>query len=1680
MSIKNTIEELYDNNTNYTTPDQATNQASSLDALSTDLYTDSKRFIYELLQNADDSPERGSTVKVWMKKFGDVLVVAHSGRGFDERDVRGLCNVNNGTKKDDASKTGYKGIGFKSVFGQSKEVTVYTNNEYFRFESSFPFAWRWNEGKEDWERNNNREFVHPWQIIPIYTEHNDILSSVHQYLQTVNAKVATILKLDAATDTFLSIQELSENVDMFLFLKNISEINFEINRPYRVEINRSKTGNFELKTNGKVEARWMVKSINLDVPPELTTALEDERNIPDKLLNAKSMELTLAAKIDEDGVAELKTTENLLYSYLPTDETKYQLPVLVNTSFLTNANREHLHTDSKWNQWLFKNIAIEIFKWISILVVGQLKSQAYRLIPKKILNDELGKHFNIGVNEAIDTVEFVITKNDQLVKVEDSIVDFTYLSEKTFVGEEEIKKVLSDFDTTGVSCAKSFVKNSAFGYAIKSLGADSFEWKDLPRLLNSTHFSSSHSINKNIALIEHLRSLVLKDSISGISDEILRKLPFIFDHKNQLNIPTEIYFPTADDNNWDDPNGELAFLHIDIQKWISLTPDMRAWIEQLGVIEKTDISFITKTLIPNSESYIDKNNAIQAIRDLFNIYKKEELHSDLLAQLSDLKLLTKKGSLVTAKNCILSNDYSPRIEIETELGADVFVSAAYMDNTTDKGEWKRFFKLLKVSDGITLVHSPKSAYKTSLVADGFKEEYFNDDDKKFTPRSTTFTSNEYKDLSVLRFIHQTIGNYPLSKPYWEDVINNYSPLELSHPAIAFWGNSGMLGRTTGNSVENYTPWAIKNLYVIPVATKECKCSSETLLNTDEIKELAGEYLPVFDGVELSADWKSFFKFRTNLQLADYLELLKKISTDINDNKDIKRSNINRVQLIYKQLIDLSVNWGEPELKTIADWSNTGLLLTTNKEFSSCKDINHFMDGNNGVFQDQFKFLDLSQENKQNANIIYFLNAFKITILEQKDFNLEVKSGDAETTLIGRLSNVTPFFKAWVESESGDDKTKESLANLETRLAELNVYEAEKLQITYKEIGFTKNVNTHIDNNTLHVTKPWKSNKVLLQLPGILCRYFDLIGHEKKLHFLFCSTAGEIIEYFDQEGIDVPERITLDEKVVASEKSDIDCSSPLATVKSFGEMKVAIGNGASLEFFHISTPDYQRLLFVEKLIVRAVANIIKYLDNLPEYNCQNHFELAPSIIGGITKNGQDLIIVARPSDNDAVLLYYTSEFDVLEYVDAEFWCEDGENVPQKITLGHLLKITKINKIPVSNLKLEEQELDTFIKKQKSVDFEFDTVPSSPYKTAQIISSFANTKGGTLIYGINIVGEENNIVGLSTDFRIDVITKKALMMISPLPSVTYDWTNVGGKHLFIIKVEESNEDMLIGSKRYIRDGNQTKAEEDLLANVTNPLAVSDIDRTVAIIIGIEDYKPRDENQVRSVPYAKKDALLFKKMLIERFKVEETDIRMFINEDALKSDLEYDLRSLFHSLSEKDRLVFYYVGHGFHSGTTNYLSTYDTHINNVSETSVSMRKVLLDPLLNSKCKSGLVFIDACAQSFIVDNERALITDINTEDFHLFKSEYPHFATFLSCQPGQSSYSCHELEHGIWTYHLDKAISGEEIEVVKSDKYITDRSLSDYLAKSVTDYTKDKLGYDQNPKSVFDSSCENVIVEI
>ncbi|GAA4161120.1 hypothetical protein GCM10022217_26300 [Chryseobacterium ginsenosidimutans] len=153
---------------------------------------------------------------------------------------------------------------------------------------------------------------------------------------------------------------------------------------------------------------------------------------------------------------------------------------------------------------------------------------------------------------------------------------------------------------------------------------------------------------------------------------------------------------------------------------------------------------------------------------------------------------------------------------------------------------------------------------------------------------------------------------------------------------------------------------------------------------------------------------------------------------------------------------------------------------------------------------------------------------------------------------------------------------------------------------------------------------------------------------------------------------------------------------------------------------------------------------------------------------------------------------------------------------------------------------------------------------------------------------------------------------------------------------------------------------------------------------------------------------------------------------------------------------------------------------HISNIPETSVSLRSLLIDPLQKSKCKNALIFIDACAQSFIDENERSHISNIDEEELVLLSIDHPTYITFLSCQSGQSSYSSDTLKNGIWTYHLVNALGGNVPDVIKGDNYITDRLLRDYLSTSVAKFAKDELRKDQNPKAILDSSYENVILKL
>jgi len=121
------------------------------------------------------------------------------------------------------------------------------------------------------------------------------------------------------------------------------------------------------------------------------------------------------------------------------------------------------------------------------------------------------------------------------------------------------------------------------------------------------------------------------------------------------------------------------------------------------------------------------------------------------------------------------------------------------------------------------------------------------------------------------------------------------------------------------------------------------------------------------------------------------------------------------------------------------------------------------------------------------------------------------------------------------------------------------------------------------------------------------------------------------------------------------------------------------------FTHTSDSKVYKFDYVQKLLNRSKENIFKYLRGKEEYNLENILEIDTTIFL-ISKNNQEIYLIARPSDYNQVIIYYETEKDILDYEkDWELWVENGEDLPSKISLGKILKITGINKIPLKKIR-----------------------------------------------------------------------------------------------------------------------------------------------------------------------------------------------------------------------------------------------------------------------------------------------------------------------------------------------------------------------------------------------------------
>jgi len=135
-------------------------------------------------------------------------------------------------------------------------------------------------------------------------------------------------------------------------------------------------------------------------------------------------------------------------------------------------------------------------------------------------------------------------------------------------------------------------------------------------------------------------------------------------------------------------------------------------------------------------------------------------------------------------------------------------------------------------------------------------------------------------------------------------------------------------------------------------------------------------------------------------------------------------------------------------------------------------------------------------------------------------------------------------------------------------------------------------------------------------------------------------------------------------------------------------------------------------------------------------------------------------------------------------------------------------------------ISKDEVEDLLKKEESNELEFKAVLPPSRLLAKLISSFANTEGGYLLLGVL---ETNNIKGLSGDFYATDTVHKAIDLLNPKPIVNYEYLDIHGKRIFVIKVEKSDTDILFSEDKYIRENDKTilvSTEEESFTSTSYP--------------------------------------------------------------------------------------------------------------------------------------------------------------------------------------------------------------------------------------------------------------------
>ncbi|CAF3801243.1 unnamed protein product, partial [Rotaria sp. Silwood1] len=932
--------------------------------------------------------------------------------------------------------------------------------------------------------------------------------------------VAYAILLNNVGEINSALNQLIQQPYMFLFLRNICRMTFLTQSIDTISIDRNLShGLKNVNVNKEINSQWIIKRLELDIPDDMLEKLSKDTKAPEKLRFIKKAEMFFAAKykpsihnangeVISGGIEKLREQDSVLFSFLPTKIFEYKFPVLINANFLTNVNREQIHTDSVWNQWLFDKISGEIFQWIKELVKNnKFHFQAYRLIPSKLNpeNNILTKRFNDSFARCINHCNFIRNRKNQLLRVNEVIMDLTAMSKQSsFINITSMREyIIKNEETSSQYANDPFID---YDLNLNQIGVEKFTWDQCINMFKSDIFLKTHSIEENKRMIEYFYTKYSKIDTNDGMDIDIQQIPFLMDQNYRLQLIKDIYFPanTMGDNGTND--SEYIFVNKTIFAWLNekAQKGIKQWLKGLGVDERTDLTYLHKTIIPNVASYITRENAIKTIKMLFILFQKNAITKKEFDQLKMLKLLTTCGTLVLAEQCFFCDQYKPRLQLEEYLKKkeDKFLSFDYVTShnsrkeNDDLTEWRRFFIGLGVQEDLhpVVLHRKLTSYEAARYE--FCDEYL----------STTSPDDTYE----------------FAKFFWSDVVKNIKPEVLTQKIKVYWGHSDKRGAIEGTLLDDadYISWFVKNRKCIPTTVNTCELSNKIFIDSKDLKELCGKYM-YFPSILLPQEktsWHEIFNFKTELSIDDYFDLLQKIRYDEKNLKD----NLDRVQMIYFHILKKIYYWSSDEREAAKARVKSLYLLTENEQWKLASDLYFYMEGNgaNNNLNDAIPCLKLDYKNRNHPHLTKFLDLCNIKQIRMNDLKLADKKSSPAEQFRRKLIEISPFLKKWLKHLS---VSSDIISSVDKKIQQENDFvESDSLELFYNQ-NFVQKTNVYFDsrNKQLYVARPWDSETTFINLPNKLCQLLNIHEFEDKLRFLLKGTIEEIKKHFTNNSIEIP-------------------------------------------------------------------------------------------------------------------------------------------------------------------------------------------------------------------------------------------------------------------------------------------------------------------------------------------------------------------------------------------------------------------------------------------------------------------------------------------------------------------------------------------------------------------------------